>query len=488
MVRTFSLSLMMLIASMLALTACNLAAEATEEIILDEVATSVTVQPTIIVEAETTPELTEPVDTTASDTSDEANNTTSNFASAAQTNTTLNPAPGDNGDCTLRTDLATYTVVSGDTLYSIATAHDSTVSELSVYNCLVDINILAVGQQLYVPDAVSDSNQSVNGNVVPSVVGASSSVTTGNNPDPATLYPSLSPYVSVTDNTYHVTQGTTLHLTFYEGAVEGRTTQVEFIYTPDVTPNTNISIGIDSDFSNGIEVTWIPPNNVQGTITVAGRYPGQTHEGFTSQAIAVQSVDSVLGPMGTLMVTPNIQAGTPQDWSDFVVEAGKTVTIQWSGINPEYYKRVSSIEFFYYPNTGGIVPLGEDTNKADGMTMIWVVPENTSGGIAAHASTLSTSSIISPRIHVRTPNTEVTPCAFNPYGIGGPVPVYPIPNTAMEPIQAIMTGTTYALLGKGGTWTTEFGGSGIFYHIDLGEQTGWVQDGRGGLVGDCEGF
>lgn len=120
------------------------------------------------------------------------------------------------------------------------------------------------------------------------------------------------------------------------------------------------------------------------------------------------------------------------------------------------------------------------------MTVTWVVAEGTSGSIAAHATTLTSSSIISPRIHIRTPDADVTPCEFSPFGIGGPVPVYPTPNLATEPIQTITTGTTYLLLGQGGTWTTEFGGSGIFYHIDLGEQSGWVQDGRGSLVGDCE--
>ncbi|MGJ3238768.1 MAG: LysM peptidoglycan-binding domain-containing protein, partial [Anaerolineae bacterium] len=149
------LLLVIISASMLVLTACNLALE---EEILNEATIDVTEEPTAMVAAETTPEPPEPVDTTAPDSSDssnEANSATSNVVSVSQANTTST----DNANCTPRTNLATYTVVTGDTLYSIATAHNSTVSELSVYNCLVDTNVLSVGQQLYVPDAGNVGNQ-----------------------------------------------------------------------------------------------------------------------------------------------------------------------------------------------------------------------------------------------------------------------------------------------------------------------------------------
>lgn len=318
------LTLMAILASLLVLTACNLAEDTTEEAILEagaEAAIGVTIQPTTMMAAETTPEPNTAVENVVQDSTD-----TGNATSTPQTNTTRNTASTNNTSntsntgCTPRIDLGIYTVVSGDTLYSIATAHNSTVADLSSYNCLADNNIISVGQQLYVPNANTSNNQALNNNAASSATESSApSVTTGNNPDPATLYPILSPYVTVVEHSYRVTQGDTLYLTFYGGSVQDGTTQVEFIYTPDATPNTNISIGIDSDFSDGIEVAWTPPDSILGTVTVAGRYPGQTHEGFTSQAIRVESVDSVIGPMGALMATPNIQAGTPQDWGDFIV-------------------------------------------------------------------------------------------------------------------------------------------------------------------------
>lgn len=57
--------------------------------------------------------------------------------------------------CTPRTDWITYTVVRGDTLFSIAQRANSSVSELTTANCLDDPTQISAGQRLYVPNTVS---------------------------------------------------------------------------------------------------------------------------------------------------------------------------------------------------------------------------------------------------------------------------------------------------------------------------------------------
>jgi len=60
------------------------------------------------------------------------------------------PAPA----CTKRVDWMTYTVLQGDTLYSIAQRCGSSVDELVAANCLHGVNI-STGQRLYVPGPVA---------------------------------------------------------------------------------------------------------------------------------------------------------------------------------------------------------------------------------------------------------------------------------------------------------------------------------------------
>ncbi len=62
--------------------------------------------------------------------------------------------------CTVRTDWFEYTVVRGDTLFSIAQRSGSRVEELAEENCLGDPTKISVGQRLYVPNPIAiDSPQ-----------------------------------------------------------------------------------------------------------------------------------------------------------------------------------------------------------------------------------------------------------------------------------------------------------------------------------------
>ena len=54
-------------------------------------------------------------------------------------------------NCAIRTDWPTYSVVAGDTLFSIAQKVGSSVNELAQANCLTNTGVIVVGQQLRVP-------------------------------------------------------------------------------------------------------------------------------------------------------------------------------------------------------------------------------------------------------------------------------------------------------------------------------------------------
>lgn len=80
------------------------------------------------------------------------NNLTSNVLSVGQTLLIPSKAVVDNGDSLL----ATYTVKSGDSLYSIATKYNTTVDNVKSINGLTS-NLLSVGQVLLLPTKPFDS-------------------------------------------------------------------------------------------------------------------------------------------------------------------------------------------------------------------------------------------------------------------------------------------------------------------------------------------
>lgn len=79
----------------------------------------------------------------------ESNNNTGNSGNN-------NPPPAN---CTPRTDWFTYTIVRGDTLFSIAQRAGSTVNALATGNCLTDPTAISAGQTLYVPTDLSTDEE-----------------------------------------------------------------------------------------------------------------------------------------------------------------------------------------------------------------------------------------------------------------------------------------------------------------------------------------
>ncbi len=411
---------------------------------------------------------------------------TATFTSTPIQSVAVNSSPS----CTvIRTDLPIYTIVAGDTLSSIARKTNSTTAELAQINCLPDASQIAVGQQLRVPQAPSANSptntviDSKPANPSNSPAGVTIIDTKASGDNSIDVSPYLSNEIQNGLGYYSVRKNMPLTLTWSTMPTDLGLTQVVFMYVDDHYTNDHVLIGMDENLADGASIVWTAPDDIQGRIYAAARLPGQYHEGVQSTDILIESFPDRVGPRGAVAVAPNIEAGTPADWSDYVLEPNSTVTIVWSGIDPPEYAKVGRLEFLYYPDSGGIQILGHDNDKNDGMSLTWTVPAEVSGRIQVEASFGSGSFIYSPEIHVRTPDTEVTPCEFNPFGIGGDIPVYGIPNLNTEPIHTIQTGTTYPVLGQG--YQTDNAANGLFYHLDFGDFSGWVRSVRGELIGDC---
>lgn len=399
--------------------------------------------------------------------------------------------------CTVtRVDLPVYIVVAGDTLSNIARKTNSTVNELAQINCLSDVSQIRVGQQLHVLQApTSNSTTTITNNNS----GGGSNTTTSNNTTPNTTNgvrlidtkPSgdnainVSPYESNQMlngiGHYIVRSDATVTLTWHTMPTDLGIIQVDFFYVDDHYTVLPTAIGLDTNVTDGASITWTIPDGAIGRIYASARLPGQYHEGVISTDIRIEALPYTIGPRGALSIDPSEQAN-----GDYIIEPNTTVTITWSGIDPPEYENVRQVEFHFLPDTGGIQILGKDTDKSDGISVIWIIPDNVSGRIRTSGGygNNNESNIFSPDIHVRTPDQNIARCEFDPFGIGGDVPVYGIPNLNTEPIHTIRAGTSYPVLGSG--YQTDNFDNGLFYHLDFGNFSGWVQDYRGALIGDCD--
>ncbi|MEL6307425.1 MAG: LysM peptidoglycan-binding domain-containing protein [Chloroflexota bacterium] len=407
--------------------------------------------------------------------------TTQVAVASANTGTTIERPSDSPADCTVRTDLPVHTVIGGDTLSSIALAYDSTVADLTVYNCLDDGNLISVGQQLYVPLTVEPT---------PTPIRNDDNTPNQSESDDVEVVGELT--ISPADYTptagYLVHDGNAVTLT-WTGIPEGLDiAEVVFVYASNDTPTSYEPVGIDNLLSDGVSTVWQPHTAQSGTIRAVARLSGQSHTSMQSPTLNIDILPVVVGPLGALGVGPNIQAGTPDDWGDYVVEAGTTVTVSWTGVDPEYFYDVTSVEFAFYPDAGGEQILGMDTDFSDGtMTVSWAVPGLTAGEIVATGVLEDGTSIYSPSLHVRTPDSEADTgaCQFSP-SANGDVPMLPTTDLESTPITYLQFGSTYAVISKSETWWESAGRVfGQFYQIEANGHTGWVQDSRGQLIGDC---
>lgn len=398
-------------------------------------------------------------------------------------------APAPSVACTIpRTDLPRYTVSVGDTLSNIAVRADSTVTELARLNCLDDISLINVGQQLYVPESVPPSEpNSDTGSSNPRPIDITNIPT-----HPASRYGSISisPWIVRYQSVYVVEGNTTLSLQWANMPTNLGITQVGFVIEPNNKIGGYTLLGTDSDLANGASLAWTVPADEQVDIFAVGLVEGQA-ELVVSNRLKIGAKNSSDGipkqQYGTVELSPSVQYDNP---SQVVVDPNSVpITLTWLGPTAFDYRIIDNVSFYYRPDDGsGATLIGSDTDETGGISVNWTTFPTMAGVIYAEGEFVK----IAPQVFHRTLNTGelrvdtlVENCQFNPFGIGGDIPVYPSPDLTTTPIDNIQMGTIYPILETGGSWSNENGGSGIFYRIDLGDKSGWIVDHRGEMIGNC---
>lgn len=144
----FILSLVIIIFS----TACNLSTEQAQPTVSVDVSTqiptAVTIQPTATTAPTSTP-------------------IPSNSSPITSSNTSTTNTTSSTSNCSKQTNLGTYTVVAGDTLFGIAQRGNTTVAILTRANCISDAGVISVGQVLYVPNPITAKTPPLNPTIDP---------------------------------------------------------------------------------------------------------------------------------------------------------------------------------------------------------------------------------------------------------------------------------------------------------------------------------
>lgn len=361
-------------------------------------------------------------------------------------------------NCVPRTDWPLYTVVSGDTLGSIARRINSTVSVLATANCLADANNIRVGGGLRVPTlplttvpcintptprlwiggqgraivtslgiyprpaaAESERVGAVPNGGIFTVNGAATCVNgaywwgitynniTGYTPETSngayvvesvTGSPvfaggvQISPYVSLSGNDYVLQAGALVTLSWPEAPRNMQ--RIEFVM--GTGSNTTI-IGVDSNSSDGATATWTVPNNL-GRMNVYAQATS-TPGGHTAVDVYVRSSNTV-PPRGNVVASPYVSF----DHATYSLQANTNVTLSW----PEAPRDALSVSFFTMPGTGAgnETLIGTDNVPSDGASIPLVVPANLNVMVRASAALAG---------------GQTTSTAISMYMISGSVPV-----------------------------------------------------------------
>jgi LysM repeat protein len=213
----------------------------------------------------------------------------------------------------------------------------------------------------------------------------------------------VSPFLSRTDNGYIVQEGQTIQLSWGRAQGQGPqdfdTIQAEFTYRPASGNASPISIGIDTNPADGFTVNWTVPANVEGTILVGARLPGETHNTIASISRSIRATPALAA--GSVSVEPVLR--TEGGWTFLAV--GSTVKLSWEGLSTTQITEVESVDFYLAPTGTGIDlddldPIATDNNPADGISAQWSVPPGFSGHLVARArrtngTTFDTANLLS---------------------------------------------------------------------------------------------
>lgn len=396
--------------------------------------------------------------------------------------------------CVPNTDLPVYSVRSGDTLFSIALEVGYTTEELAQLNCLEDTDLITTGQKLYIPNATIvhlQDGEGDNSNGLQDIPLAeannATSIDVANIPlHPVIYHGSIIPSSWITNysqafiDAYIVEENVSITFTWSDFPMDLGVTDVGFVMSPNNKIGGYTLIGTDSNLQDGVGVSWVIPSNTQIDVFAVGKIAGQ-QELIVSESIRVgsRSIDAPLQErvQGTINISPTVIFNS---LGDVVVNPNAdSISIEWIGVTANYgYYPIGQV-FFYHQDTNGNVSLiGTDANHDDGISVIWESFPIMAGVIYAEGEFIQIGWHISqvmltmPSINV---NIEMEDCMFFGYGIGAPHPVYPSPDRSTIPIAEIQEIVRYPVIEQGE----------LFHHIDLGDQSGWIDSGRGELVGDC---
>ncbi|MCC7448984.1 MAG: LysM peptidoglycan-binding domain-containing protein [Anaerolineae bacterium] len=195
-------------------------------------------------------------------------------------------ATGSNqGTCTPPSGWVAYTVQTGDSVSILADSTGATVAQLVSANCLVNADVIEVGQVIYLPHnpGAASSGGSASGG---SGSASGGNVTNVNGPVIANVR--VEPSTVMPNGEYLVLNGTTITLRA-EGVINA--VKVTFVTAPVGSNAAPVTIGVDSTLTDGIAVPWAI-NDAGLRVNVWAIATNSANESTQSQPVIVTTAPS----------------------------------------------------------------------------------------------------------------------------------------------------------------------------------------------------
>jgi hypothetical protein len=277
---------------------------------------------------------------------------------------TTTQIPPTQANCAPYTLWPVYIVVAGDTLGEIATRTGSTINQLMLANCLIDPELIYVGQTLYVPRI------------------------------PATPIPAASPTPTLPPNAPIFGQMLTVNQVWIDGTgqavtylgtvrvtvgVVSNAYLVDF-FVNDPSGGAAISIGQDTDPWDGAFVDYDFPTPGIYTFMAVAQNDAMRLNSTVFTVRYDPAFSPVSGRVNTLSVSP--YARFENGW--YTLTGGTTVIITWRDAPVGALK----VDFTLSSTSAGGTPqvIGSDLTPADGAVLSWGVPRGITAqlqGVAA---------------------------------------------------------------------------------------------------------
>ncbi|MAS38223.1 MAG: hypothetical protein CL610_29775 [Anaerolineaceae bacterium] len=247
------------------------------------------------------------------------------------TNTRVPPPTITN--CTPRYDWPFYIVVAGDTLSSIASRTNSSVSQLVQANCLSNPNIINPGQQLRVP------RQPVPDTEIGSI--------------------EVSPFIYAEGGSYTVQPNTAITVRWPQARRDA--SRIEFYASPFNSNSPLTILGTDNIASDGASIVVTFPAGFQQAVYATAFFSGGSRQ-RTANRIPVFA-ENAPPPDVPVVFQPNLG----KDGNVTLLPPG-TITASWPS---PVVAQASHIEFTFIRNGTQREFLGRDVNLSDGAQITW---------------------------------------------------------------------------------------------------------------------